>query len=332
MSDNTINKKILQDAKASGKERPWRAKKMKNLTLSKSMHRLGMHKKANRVWWCGQELEFEVDGETGEKRLKQAHFCRERLCPMCQWRRSLKIICQVGKVMDRAQEDYKDLVPIFLTLTVRNCKGDNLGGELDAMFKGWHLLFRRRKLKRFAKGWFRALEVTYNEDADTYHPHLHAIVMVDKSYFSGSDYMKTEEWVQMWGESLRADYRPVCYLRKIRSGKGKRKAVAEVAKYTLKDASIFGGEEAKVDKLVSVLGSALKGRRLYAFGGLLKDLAKQMCLEGLEEGDFIHGDEQVRFDLAELIEKYSWSFGLSNYLLSEVRVPLKEIIDSGLVE
>lgn len=313
-TNDNITQDVLQDKKC-GKEQPWQPKKIRNLKLANSLNRLGDKKKANRVWWCSSALGFLKSLETGEKRLQSADFCRERLCPMCQWRKSIKVFNQVSKVMDKAEQEYKDLVPIFLTLTLKNCSGNDLSNMLDNIFKGWNLLLKKRKIERIVKGWFRALEVTYNSEDDTFHPHIHAILLVEKGYFKGKDYMETKEWVQMWRTSMKLDYDPICDIRKVKVNKGKHKAVAEVAKYTLKDSEFLTDDNDLTDKLVNVLGTSLRGRRLFAFGGLLKKIAKEIGIEELAEGDLVHiDDENIREDVATVLEVYRWNFGLANYV------------------
>jgi len=315
--DNNYNtpNDILQD-RINGKVVPWRPKKKQALVLARSFHRLGKHKKANRVWWCSYELEFRVEPETGRKRLEKAGFCRERLCSMCAWRRSLKTFHQVSKVMDEVERRHKNLQPIFLTLTVKNCEGSGLADTLDMMFNGWGLLRKHRKIKRVVHGWFRALEVTYNRKDDTYHPHFHAILLVDKSYFKGKDYMQTTDWVQMWRTACALDYDPICDIRKVRVSKGKYKAVAEIAKYTVKDSDYLHKDNNKLtDELVSILSSALSGRQLHGFGGVMRVIAKELGMKKLGGGDLVHIDgDAIRDDVAKLIEVYKWSFGVANYI------------------
>jgi len=311
-----MDEKILQDTK-NGKPVPWKPKKVRGLKLADSFQRLGYTNKAMRVRFCGSALAFLRNLETGEKKLHSADFCKERLCPMCQWRKSLKVFHQVSKVMDRAQTEKPELVPLFLTLTLRNCVGSELSATLDNVFEGWNRMQAHRKIKRIIQGWFRALEVTYNKEDDTFHPHIHAIILVDKSYFKkdNKDYMQTTDWVQMWRTALKLDYDPICDIRKVKNGKGKHKAVAEVAKYTLKDSDFILDDNDMTDKLVSILNSSMKGRRLFAFGGLLKQIAKQLGIEELAEGDLVHIDEEkLREDVATVLEVYRWNFGLANYI------------------
>lgn len=310
------NNSTLSDKK-NNKPVPWRPKKIRSLKLADSFKRLGYDKKSIRVRFCGSALAFLENLETGEKKLDSADFCRERLCPMCQWRKSLKVFHQVSKVMDRTQEENKSLVPLFLTLTMKNCTDEELNNTVTNIFQGWYQLTKHRKMKRIVQGWFRALEVTYNKEDDTFHPHIHAIILVDKSYFKkdNKDYMQTSDWVHMWRTAMKLDYDPVCDIRKVNRTKGKYKAVAEVAKYTLKDTEFITNDDELTDKLVEVLSTSLRGRRLYAFGGILKQIAKQIGIEEVAEGDLIHiDDEKIRDDIAKVLIVYRWNFGLANYI------------------
>jgi len=302
---------LLED-KRGDKKIDWRGKKRKSLLVADSFKRIGLDKKAERVRFCGSVLAFHVNPETGEKRLHDAQFCRERLCPMCQWRKSIKLFYQVSKVLSSAQRADENLVPVFLTLTVRNCTGELLPETLNQIFAGWYQLTKHRKFMRICKGWFRALEITYNRETGEFHPHVHAILMVEKSYFKGLDYMKNEDWRKMWKKALKTDYLPICDIRKVKGSK----AVSEVAKYTVKDSDFLTDDEGLTDRLVEVLERSLKGRRLFAFGGLLKLLASALGADEPGEGDLIHtGDEiELRPDVAYVLEVYRWRFGLNNYV------------------
>ena len=303
---------ILSDKDGKGKERPWRPKKVRTLKLADSYKRLGEEKRSFRIRGCGTILGYAEDA-SGVKRLHTANFCRERLCPMCAWRRSLKVFHELSKVMDAALQEHQQLVPVFLTLTLRNCTDKELSNTLDSIFTGWNRLMNHRKLKRIIKGWFRSLEVTYKKSADTYHPHIHAILLVDKSYFKGKDYMETTEWVQLWRKALRLDYDPICDIRRVRNSKAK--SIAEVSKYSVKDTDFISDDQDLTDKLVSVLGGALMNRRLYAYGGILKEIAKRLGADKAEDGDLVHVDEDsVRGDVAKVLIVYRWHMGLANYI------------------
>jgi plasmid rolling circle replication initiator protein Rep len=313
---NPTDLEILQDLKKNGKPRPWRPKKIRNLKVADSFDRLGQKKKAERVRGCATFLEFTEIISTGERFLSDANFCRERLCPMCQWRKSLRVIYEVSRVMDAVETERPDLAPIFLTLTLKSCSGGELPSVLDAIFKSWDIFLHDRTIKSRVKGWFRELEITYNRDEDTHHPHIHAIIFVDKSYFRSRDYLCQKCWVWLWRKALRIDYNPIVDVRRIRNLKNRRKSVLEVAKYTLKDTEFVTEDEALTDKLVSVYSKALKGRRLYAYGGILKEIAQNLFAKtDPEQGDLTHiSDDTIRSDLAKIVRTSFWHSGIANYV------------------
>ncbi len=294
------------------------AKRKQCNRVAESFKRLGHENKAIRVMNCGTQMIYAHITAEDRMELHRANFCRERLCPMCAAQRSRRIFAQASQVMNVIELERSELTPIFLTLTLRNCNAEELNKTLDVVFQGWHRLMNNDRMKRLILGWFRGLEVTYNEGKDTYHPHIHAILMVPPSYFvNPKDYMTTEKWVKTWRKALRLDYDPTCDIRAIAGAADRRAgAVAEVAKYTVKDADYLKEDETLTDKLISVFSAAIKGRRLVAFGGLMKEIAKRLKLdfEKLVPGEVTDKDGAVlRKDIDYVLRLYRWNIGLSRY-------------------
>lgn len=310
----------LVDKNKNGKEVDWEGKKLKNLELAESYKRLGL-KKAYRVEECGTLLSFKKI-EEDLKKLFKANFCKDRLCPMCSWRRSMKVFGQVSKVMDRALED-KEYRFLFLTLTVKNCTGEELSKVIDKMFKSLKLFFQRKEVKNIVIGYFRGLEVTHNldknsKDYDTYHPHFHIILMVNKSYFKKSDkYLTQKDWTNLWKDCLKVDYTPIVNVKAFKTAikEQTRKSICEVAKYTVKDNDYLVEDIEMTDNTVAILNNALKGRRLIAFGKEFRKIHKELNLDDAEKGDLINTDidDTVRPEIEEVIENYKWNFGFKQY-------------------
>ena len=320
---DTCENQILSDKDKKGKERPWKVKKEKTMLLAESYKRLGI-KKFYRVVECGTYLEFK-NFLDADRKLFKANFCKVRLCPMCTWRRELKIFGQVSKVMDKALE-IKDYRFIFLTLTCANVEGLELSDTLDRLFKGFDRLFKRTILKKAVKGWFRALEVTHNLDKDsvsydTYHPHFHVILMVNKSYFTEkTQYISQADWTSLWKESLDVAYTPIVDVRAFKTGTKRQieKSIAESAKYTVKDNDyLLPKNEEMTDSAVMVLDNALANRRLIAFGGQLRKIHKELNLDDAETGDLINtdNDDEIREDIGIMVERYQWHVGYKQYIL-----------------
>ena len=218
---------------------------------------------------------------------------------------------------------------LFLTLTVKNVPGNQLGDTLGHLTKAWDRLMHHRQVERAVGGWFRALEITRN--GKMYHPHIHAILAVPPEYFSRKSglYIPQTEWVERWQKAFRADYRPSVRIQTAKAkGEyvGGRAAAVEAAKYAVKDSDYIDDRltDGEAVRIVTDYTEALHRRRLTAYGGWLKAAAKALEAEDLEDGDLVHVDDTVREDVAELIETYNWHFGAGDYVLTARQVnPLK---------
>jgi len=292
-------------------------KRMNNTALIESFIRLKRFRQAEQVSWCGTQLEFKAPADQSEApKLFKANFCKNRLCSMCTWRRSMKIFGQVSQVMDVIQSDYEF---IFLTLTVRNCSAAMLPATIDQLQEGFNRLMKTAPIRKAFKGYFKALEIThhpeYLRDVE-YHPHLHLIVAVNKSYFTSRDYISQAKLIGLWQSVCALEYTPVVGIQKIRQADiqkneiSLKKAVCEVAKYSIKNSEVTRGSFDEIDRTVETYITALASRRLCSFGGIFKKTAKALKLDDLTEGDLVRTDiEHVRSDVAYMIIGYKWQVG-----------------------
>ena len=164
----------FKDISKTGKDRKWKELKLQNAEYARRLETLG-YKTFTNVYQCAEVLRF-MQGPDGNLKLKQAWFCKSKLCPICNWRRSMKYGVQLGQIIDVAREREPKAKFIFLTLTVKNVVGEKLGEELTNLTKSFDRLFRRAKVKKAVIGYLRAIEVTYNAERDDYHPHIHIVV------------------------------------------------------------------------------------------------------------------------------------------------------------
>jgi plasmid rolling circle replication initiator protein Rep len=322
--EGDIQGERLVDTK-NGQRVKWREKKTMSRKLAVCYARLDRPEKSERVNNCAGYLQFKLLSDM-EKKLYRAWFCRVHLCPMCAWRKSLKIYGQVSKVMNVVDQEYPEHKYIFLTLTMRNCCADELKNTLDKLFLAFNALTKYKEVAEIAKGWFRALEITHNVKTDEYHPHIHTIILVPGTYAGRNhQYIKQARWTELWQRALGVDYKPLVDVRSVKAGAHdagdvdgtKRKsAVSEVAKYAVKtDDYIDTVSETVMDGIVSVLDAALHNRRMVAYGGLLRAVHKRLHLDDVETGDLVNtdNDDDIRADLAETIIAYRWVPGLSDY-------------------
>lgn len=329
------NIEILKDADSRGKERDWKGKKKRSLLMADHHEIAELTKKAERMYDCGNYLVFKL--KDSRLKLYQAYFCKARLCPMCNWRRSLKIAFQNKKII-RTLNEREKVKWVFLTLTVRNVEGNELKNTMDQMTKAWNRFAGYAKFKKSVKGYFRAMEVTRNWDKEsewygTYHPHFHVLLAVPTNYFT-KNYIKQSEWTSMWQRAMKLDYTPIVHVAKVKPKTessdfveiedeikkiiAEQNAIFEVSKYPVKDTDVIRGNKVTSENVQTVkdLDTALAYKRLISYGGLLKKIHKELNLDDAEDGDLIHIDEdndEVANGAVNVMAY--WHIGLNNYVI-----------------
>lgn len=309
------------------------SKKVSSSFLGDSYFRLGWLAKSNRVVDCGSFLSFaheiDSDGLVADKgKLHQVNFCRDRLCPMCSWRRSLKMFGQVSQIMDLIGDKY---IFLFVTLTVPNVSSDCLSDSVTELMKAWRRFVSYKPIKRILKGYFRALEITRNPVRGDYHPHFHSVFAVPLSYLKSRDYLKRDDFLRLWQKACRDESITQVDIRvakdkygadEFKSQSNLSSAVAEIAKYAVKSSDyIIAGNEVLTDEIVHTLSTALFHRRLTAFGGCFKDAFISLGLDDVDSDnvDLTHINDDINPTLALLIVRYGWSSGAYKMIDSYVK-------------
>ena len=97
-------------------------------------------------------------------------LCRKRFCTEC---------CRIktAELTNAYKQPILDLGKLyFVTLTTPNVSGSNLKKELQKMIKAFQLIKNNiRNTYNIKLNGMRKIEITYNQESNTYHPHLHLI-------------------------------------------------------------------------------------------------------------------------------------------------------------
>lgn len=310
-----LESKELSDIDGQGRERPWREKKMRNELLSAAYESINPSKAA-RLRDCGRYLTYREYAD-GHKKLYRMCSCRVRLCPICSWRRSLKTFYNNKKIIDRLN-DSKDYQYIFVTLTIKNVEGDSLTHSINELMLALNRLYLRPQFKAAIKGVCRCLEVTHNVNPlspsyDTYHPHIHMLCAVTKSYFKSRYYMPQKLWKELWRSCCKLEYDPVVYVERCYGTDSK--VVAECSKYAAKDTDYIIADDWDLTvETVKVLDEALAHRRLIAYTGCFKEAFKALRLEDAEDGSLIELGDEIDTDCKDYVERtYAWYSGYRQY-------------------
>ena len=313
--NSSVNVEILREVSSTGKERPWVKHKRDSKRLAKLYAAanddafLISDKRLQALESCGDYLEF-VNYSDGTKKFRRSNFCKLRLCPMCQWRRSLKLSWRLYQAMEKSKDKCRFL---FVTFTQKNCAGADLRDELIRMSKAFSSMLRRKPLNGLVVGSCRTFELTINLRDMTYHPHIHAVLAVKPSYFTGRYYLKQSRWRELWQGAMKLDYLPQVSVKAVDAD-----VAFEAAKYETKGLSLLD-KLADIRQSVEVLTTvhkALYHKRLVSFTGFFKAIS-------FDDLNDIEGDSELNVaEVAEGVEEigytiYRWTPKAGVYVLSE---------------
>lgn len=241
---------------------------------------LGEVEKAQKIRECGTFLRIFQPFEGGKSLIQTANFCRQRMCVVCAWRRSKRFIATTAPVLEyihREQNGTENY--IFLTLTLQNVAQNGLKKAIDDILSGWRNLTRQKAYKTAVWGACRSLEITYNASENTYHPHIHALLLMNSEYFDNVYYTQ-KQWCDMWKKAADVPYKPILDVRAIKDitkdihAKG---AVIETFKYSMKPNDLSFSPE-----VTGTLMHTLAGRRLISFTGHIAEIRKKLRIEDFE--------------------------------------------------
>lgn len=283
----------FKDISPYGGERHWKYYKLMNLRLAEYADTFNW-KLADKIRSCSTFIEFKRNPDTGFLHLYRCFYCKNKLCYLCNWRRSLKNFYQLKTVLKKADEEKPGCRFIFLTLTAKSSDGKSLSKNIKEMNKAVSQLLRYSKVKKFLVGYVRATEITVNNGVEVdeikYHNHVHIIAMVN-NYFSREHYMNQQEWTKLWKQALKLDYTPVINVKAIKANNKKHLTAIdsvsrELSKYVVKPASYLADKEDGFNSqedankhninVIKCLSTQLHKLRRTSYGGLLRTIRAQV--------------------------------------------------------
>lgn len=267
---------------------------------------------AERTKYCAEFLTYanRLNFNTGEltKKLVNANFCRVRLCPVCQWRRSLMWQARFYDAIPKIMEKYKNYRFLFLTLTIKNCDVNELAKTLEIMNKSFRKMLKYKRLD-FFEGWLKTTEITRNSITNEAHPHFHLLVIVKPSYFK-KNYVRQFEFIELWQKALKVDYLPNVDIRTVKNKHSNNKddlttAVSELLKYSVKESDLLSDPE-----FLFALTNEIDKKRFISSGGILKDILKleKESPEDLLNDEQLDAIESVENEEEAILFKYSRDF------------------------
>lgn len=287
--------------------------------------------RSNRIQSCLDFWEWDMYYENKIMDLQRVNRCfNNRFCPNCRKMDLAKFIHHYREPFNKfLREGY---YPYLITLTVPNVVGEELRDTIDKMNKSFNRFFKLfnqpiGKQEHGYKGRYmtfdgalKVLEITYNSDANTFHPHFHCMFFskeYDEPLFNkkhlGPYSNKRKEYIfhsdmdihimKLWYmcyEKIRmneknynqlSDHWSDLYLCDIREMDSQ--GIYEVLKYTFKDTDVSSYYVFKT------LVDTLENKRIRQGYGLLQGLKT----ENTDEGNKIELEEYLKENKKETPDK-----------------------------
>lgn len=297
----------------------WEEHKVLNSLVAERLFAIGEKGRSERMRDCAKVIQYKHCQACDSWHVGYANLCRDRLCPVCNWRLSVQRYGEMRRVLDGICLTREALHWTFLTLTVPNVPCDKLSGMLAIMAKTWNRMTAQRWYQPKILGWARSVEVTYNTETGTFHPHYHVILCWDGTQFNYKDGARMEaEWMRLLQRegvyaSVSAQSNKTIYARYTMDGDEPNPimdSVLETFKYAVKASDTCSMPLEAFRCLVY----GLKGKRLVSSGGIIKDVAHELAaeFEQVKQGDVMVCSKCGSPELEECI--YRWAKGVNKFV------------------
>lgn len=257
-------------------------KRVASVTAAGYMHALCVdHVMINPDAWmrtlhCGDVISMLETEDRQTRKLKSSYFCGQRLCPGCAYRGSLVNAVTISAITGAMVDE--GYTALLVTVTAPNCSGVQLSDEIKRYNRAWNDLMKNDPYKTSWKHHIRKFEVTYNQQANTYHPHIHALVYVKAGYFGGHNkqYISQDRLLKDWRRVFKDQNITQVDIRKTHGQDWQ--AISELSKYIAKSSDYLTDYDTFRTYYVS-----LRGKRITGYAGRCKELRAEFKTGGLRK-------------------------------------------------
>lgn len=298
----------------------WTGHKRQAQVIALQLAAAGLIKRSERMAVCSDIITYRYCRACDSWHVDRANLCRDRLCPTCNWRLSLQRYATMQRIV--APLVPRGLTWALVTLTVRNCPPPALAATVDALMACWHRALSRKDM-RAAVGWARGLELTYNADAGTLHPHMHILVVWPPE----TD--RSKSLINAWLELTRAAGLTASVQAQHAAVLGApgtedvTRDILETYKYSIKGSDVLRMPVGVLKEVARHWG----GRRLMALGGCLKtSAAAERAVDDIQDTPVT----ACRSCGSPVLDRYiaRWSMGEQAYKVLELHTKYPEVYGS----
>lgn len=274
---------------------------------------------------CGASAMVLLSETSGNGRVISIDRCHNRFCPLCSYIEMKKDSRRVKYIFEQVSH-MKGYFLLGFTFAFPNCEGSALKSEIKHLNKTFKNFTRRMQHSGLYEGSFRKLELTYNADSNTYHPHLHVLYLVKKSNYFYTDNFKTSpEWTDMFKE-VSGRYDVINF--EVMSYDPERETLSssfvnEFSHYAVKPNEILHSQE-----VFNYMVSALKGTQAYTLGGILADFVRDFD-EGLAKKALTECSEIIIYSHIAVV---NFDFDYDDYFVYELeKLPVLLPLDDRML-
>lgn len=261
---------------------------------------------------CGNYVVMQETADRQRQRVELGYYCKQRLCPCCAWRRSVKDAQTIAAISAAAAAD--KMIMIMVTLTVPNVRGCDLAETIRHINQSFARLRKQKACAALLANTIRKIEVTYNRQMETYHPHLHILCYVPSTYWTRGNYCSHDTLLDGWRQATGQAQITQVDVRRCRDY-GDTDAIRELAKYNAKASDYCSSQQVMDDLYIG-----LKNTQLISFGGKMREYKRDYDAGRLDE--YIERDD-VAYTLRVV---YEWI--ADDY--AEIEVSERDVADEAL--
>jgi hypothetical protein len=229
------------------------------------------HKDALRMRQCCSLFKTTTCGQHTIKSYPTFR-CKRLFCADCASERATRLSRQTELKIAEAMKVTSGRL-CFLTLTTTNAP--TLEEGLSKLKKAFTQFKRKKVWKQHINGFFGGFDYTFNSKTNSFHVHLHLIVLRGK-FWKQSDI--SDAWYEVTGDSFIVDIREV---KDIHNG------VKELCKYVVKPLDLMKMPDAQFREVVEMK----KGTRMFISGG---------CFYNVKLDDADDADEHIFNQFSDL--------------------------------
>lgn len=258
--------------------------------LSGHYRDVGKYNTAVSISQCGTFLMFkEYKNKEKTAILEKANFCKNPLCPMCEWRKHIIL----EKQLKYAVKSNTDKYFYHLVLAVPNT--NYIDRAMLMRLKERGKTFIQQKLN--VQSYFSSLEIKYSEKG--YHPHLHILFSSNDFIHISSQYIKTmaEKWKKHYNKFDKEYKTYTFYLQGVK--KDDDGLFQELTKYIVKSDGIKATKQN-----IGELAEAIYKVRKISAGGSLRT--------GLKDGKTLALNDYA--DYVGALNEYEWEYKILQFI------------------